>query len=184
MPWQWGETLLQTVAGAKPEDVKPADVQLLADIITSLGAVQAHWMPALLVRQGQLRQAFDSAHTLNRITVGMNPNDGNWLANYYLPWAQQLAALERPELSGLVLRAAVNRFTGVDPKLRAQASQALFSLSNKHGFPAAEIDEKLEWAPLLKSAASFRLGDPIAAWKAFQANEALFAKHEDKVPAD
>ncbi|MFM8470112.1 MAG: discoidin domain-containing protein, partial [Limisphaerales bacterium] len=184
VPWQWGETLLQTVAAAKPEDTKPADVQLLYDIITSLGAVQAHWMPALLVRQAQTGKAFDCTYTVNRITVGMNPNDGNWLANYYIPWAQQLASLGKPELSGLVLRAAVNRFTGVGPKLRAQASQALFSLSSKHGFPAAEIDEKLEWAPLLKSAASFRLGDPIAAWKAFQANEALFAKHEDKVPAD
>ena len=184
VPWQWGETLLQTVTSTKPEDAKPADVQLLADIITSLGAVQAHWMPALLVRQAQTGKAFDCTHTLNRITAGMNPNDGNWLANYYIPWAQQLASLNHPELSGLVLRAAVNRFTGVDPKLRAQASQALFSLSSKHGFPAAEIDEKLEWAPLLKSAASFRLGDPVAAWKAFQANEPLFAKHEDKVPAD
>ena len=32
VPWQWGETLLQTVASAKAEDAKPADVQLLADI--------------------------------------------------------------------------------------------------------------------------------------------------------
>ncbi|NBU08856.1 MAG: hypothetical protein EBS84_07565 [Proteobacteria bacterium] len=184
VPWQWGETLLQTVASAKVEEAKPADVALLSDIITSLGAVQAHWMPAMLVRQAQLNQALDFAHTVNRITVGMNPNDANWLANYYIPWSQQVASLGKPELSGLILRAAVNRFTGVDPKLRAQASQALFSLSNKHGFPAAEIDEKLEWAPLLKSAASFRLGDPIAAWKAFQANEPLFAKHEDKLPAD
>ncbi|NDA67996.1 MAG: hypothetical protein EBY09_15375, partial [Verrucomicrobia bacterium] len=154
VPWQWGETLLQTVASAKVEEAKPADVALLSDIITSLGAVQAHWMPAMLVRQAQLNQALDFAHTVNRITVGMNPNDANWLANYYIPWSQQVASLGKPELSGLILRAAVNRFTGVDPKLRAQASQALFSLSNKHGFPAAEIDEKLEWAPLLKSAAS------------------------------
>jgi len=184
VPWQWGETLLQTVVSAKPEDAKPADVQLLADIITSLGAVRDHWMPALLVRQAQIGKALDCTHTVNRITVGVNPNDGNWLANYYIPWAQQLASLGKPELSGLVLRAAVNRFTGVDAKLRAQASQALFSLSNKHGFSAAEIDEKLEWAPLLKSAMSLRMGDPIAAWKAFQANEPLFAKHEDKLPAD
>ena len=184
IPWQWGETLLQTVASAKVEDAKPADTALLSDIITSLGAVQAHWMPALLVRQAQLGQNLDFTHTVNRITVGMNPNDGNWLANYYIPWAQQVALLNRPELSGLILRSAVNRFTGVDPKLRAQASQALFSLSNKHGFPAADIDEKLEWAPLLKSAMSLRMGDPIAAWKAFQANEPLFAKHEDKLPAD
>ena len=184
VPWQWGETLLQTVTATKPEDAKPADTALLADIITSLGAVQAHWMPALLVRQAQLGQSLDFTHSVNRITVGMNPNDGNWLANYYIPWSQQVAALNRPELSGLILRSAVNRFTGVDPKLRAQASQALFSLSNKHGFPAADIDEKLEWAPLLKSAMSLRMGDPIAAWKAFQANEPLFAKHEDKLPAD
>lgn len=184
VPWQWGEVLLQTVASAKVEDAKPADTALLSDIITSLGAVQAHWMPALLVRQAQLGQNLDFTHTVNRITVGMNPNDGNWLANYYIPWSQQVAALNRPELSGLILRSAVNRFTGVDPKLRAQASQALFSLSNKHGFPAADIDEKLEWAPLLKSAMSLRMGDPIAAWKAFQANEPLFLKHEDKLPAD
>ena len=184
VPWQWGEVLLQTVASAKVEDAKPADNVLLSDIITSLGAVQAHWMPALLVRQAQLGQSLDFTHTVNRITVGMNPNDGNWLANYYIPWSQQVASLNRPELSGLILRSAVNRFTGVDPKLRAQASQALFSLSNKHGFPAADIDEKLEWAPLLKSAMSLRMGDPIAAWKAFQANEPLFAKHEDKLPAD
>ena len=184
VPWQWGETLLQTVASVKVEEAKPADVTLLSEIITSLGAVQAHWMPALLVRQAQLGQSLDFTHTLNRLTVGMNPNDGNWLANYYIPWSQQVAALNRPELAGLILRSAVNRFTGVDAKLRAQASQALFSLSNKHGFPAADIDEKLEWAPLLKSAMSLRMGDPIAAWKAFQANEALFAKHEDKLPAD
>ena len=184
VPWQWGEVLLQTVASAKVEDAKPADTALLSDIITSLGAVQAHWMPALLVRQAQLGQNLDFTHTVNRITVGMNPNDANYLGNYYIPWAQQVALLNRPELSGLILRSAVNRFTGVDPKLRAQASQALFSLSNKHGFPAADIDEKLEWAPLLKSAMSLRMGDPIAAWKAFQANEPLFLKHEDKLPAD
>ena len=184
VPWQWGETILQTVTATKAEDAKAADTALLADIITSLGAVQAHWMPALLVRQAQLLQSLDFTHTVNRITVGMSPNDGNWLANYYIPWSQQVTALNRPELAGLILRSAVNRFTGVDPKLRAQASQALFSLSNKHGFPAADIDEKLEWAPLLKSAMSLRMGDPIAAWKAFQANEPLFAKHEDKLPAD
>lgn len=184
VPWQWGETLLQTVASAKVEDAKPADVALLSDIITSLWAGQAHWMPSLLLRQSQTGQALDATHTLNRLTVGINPNDANWLANYYIPWSQQVAALNKPELSGLILRSAVNRFTGVDPKLRAQASQALFSLSSKHGFPAADIDEKLEWAPLLKSAMSLRMGDPIAAWKAFQANEPLFAKHEDKLPAD
>ena len=184
VPWQWGETILQTVTATKAEDAKAAETALLADIITSLGAVQAHWMPALLVRQAQLLQSLDFTHTVNRITVGMSPNDANWLANYYIPWSQQVTALNRPELSGLILRSAVNRFTGVDPKLRAQASQALFSLSNKHGFPAADIDEKLEWAPLLKSAMSLRMGDPIAAWKAFQANEPLFAKHEDKLPAD
>ncbi len=184
LPWQWGETLLQGATSGKIDETKPADVTLLTDIIKSLGAVQSHWLPALMQRQAQTGQALDFSHSLNRITVGMNPNDGNWLANYYIPWSQQLASLGKPELAGLVLRSAVNRFTGVDPKLRAQASQALFSLSNKNGFPAAEIDEKLEWAPLLKSAASFRLGDPIAAWKAFQANEPLFAKHEDKLPAD
>ncbi|KAF0172054.1 MAG: hypothetical protein FD161_4145 [Limisphaerales bacterium] len=184
VPWQWGEALLQTVVSQKVEDAQPAGVTLLSDLITSLGAVQAHWLPSLLLRQAQLGRQLDFTHTLNRLTVGMNPNDANWLANYYIPWSQQLASLGKPELSGLVLRSAVNRFTGVDPKLRAQASQALFSLSSKHGFPAAEIDEKLEWAPLLKSAMSFRMGDPIAAWKAFQANEALFAKHEDKLPAD
>jgi TolA-binding protein len=184
VPWQWGEALLQTVVTRKVDEAKPADVALLTDLISSLGAVQAHWLPSLLLRQAQTGQALDATHSLNRLTVGMNPNDANWLGNYYIPWSQQLASLGKPELSGLVLRSAVSRFTGVDPKLRAQASQALFSLSSKHGFPAAEIDEKLEWAPLLKSAMSFRMGDPIAAWKAFQANEALFAKHEDKLPAD
>ena len=184
VPWQWGESLLQIVTSSKVEDTKPADVLLLSDIIASLGAVQAHWMPALLVRQAQLGRSLDFTHSVNRITVGMNPNDANWLGNYYIPWSQQVALLNKPELAGLILRSAVNRFTGVDPKLRAQASQALFSLSNKHGFPAADIDEKLEWAPLLKSAMSLRMGDPIAAWKAFQANEPLFAKHEDKLPAD
>ena len=184
VPWQWTEAINQGVYLTKPEDAKIADVALLQDIITSLGVVHAHWMPSVLVRQAKTGQHFEFAQMLNRITVGMNPNDGNWLANYYIPWSQQVASLNKPELSGLILRSAVNRFTGVDPKLRAQASQALFSLSNKHGFPAAEIDEKLEWAPLLKSAASFRMGDPIAAWKAFQLNEPLFAKHEDKLPAD
>ena len=184
LPWQWGEAVLQTVASAKVEDAKPADVTVLANVVDTLGVVQNHWLPAILLRQAQVGQHLEFANTLNRITASMNPNDGNWLANYYVPWSQQLATLNRPELAGLTLRAAVNRFTGVDPKLRAQASQALFSLSNKNGFPASEIDEKLEWAPLLKSAASFRLGDPIAAWKAFQVNEALFLKHEDKLPAD
>ncbi|MEQ2007555.1 MAG: tetratricopeptide repeat protein, partial [Limisphaerales bacterium] len=184
VPWQWTEAINQLVYTTKVEDAKPADVALLSDIITSLGVVHAHWLPSVLVRQAQTGQHLDFAHTLNRLTVGMNPNDANWLANYYIPWSQQVALLNKPELAGLILRSAVNRFTGVDPKLRAQASQALFSLSSKHGFPAAEIDEKLEWAPLLKSAMSFRMGDPIAAWKAFQANEPLFAKHEDKLPAD
>ena len=184
VPWQWTEAINQGIYTTKVEDAKPADVAVLSDIITSMGIVHAHWMPSVLVRQAQTAQHLDFTHTLNRVTVNMNPNDANWLANYYIPWSQQVASLNKPELSGLILRSAVNRFTGVDPKLRAQASQALFSLSSKHGFPAAEIDEKLEWAPLLKSAVSYRMGDPLAAWKSFQANEALFAKHEDKLPAD
>jgi TolA-binding protein len=89
-----------------------------------------------------------------------------------------------PEVAGLLLRQTINRFTGIDAKLRAQASQALFSLSSKRKFAAVEIDEKLEWAPLLKSAVSLRTGDPAAAWKTLEANEALLAKHEDKLPAD
>ncbi len=184
IPWQWGESLIQTVYRADVTNATSEEVTLVEDIVETLGPVQGHWMPTALLRQGFLKQGFKFSQTLNEITVRMNPNDGNWLANYYVKWGQQLASFDRPELAGLVLRAAMNRFTGADQKLRAQATQALFSLAGKHGFPAAEIDEKLEWAPLLKSALSFRMGDPVAAWNAFQANEALFVKHEDKVPAD
>jgi TolA-binding protein len=184
VPWQWGETLLQTVASKKVEEATPQDLVLLNDITTGIGLLQGHWLPALLLRQAQLNQPLEFTQTLNRLVAAQNPNDGGALTASYLAWSQQLVTMEKPELAGLVLRNAVNRFTGVDPKLRAQASQALASLSTKFGFTASEIDDKLEWAPLLRAANSYRMGDPIAAWKAYQENEALFQKHEDKLSAD
>ncbi len=184
LPWQWADTLVDPIRKAKLEETKPEHIALLRDVTVALGAVQPTWLHDLMLRQAQTGQHFEFAQSVNRITAGQSPNQGAALTTYYLPWSQQLAAIGKPELAGIVLRSGVNYFTGVDPKLRAQASQALFSLSSKHGFPAAEIDERLEWAPLLKSAISFRMGDPAAAWKLFQSNEELFAKHEDKVPAD
>ncbi|HEV7404151.1 MAG TPA: tetratricopeptide repeat protein [Chthoniobacteraceae bacterium] len=184
VPWQWGETLFQTVGSKKVEEVTPQDLTLLNDLTTALGPVQGHWLPGLLLRQAQLNQHLEFTQTLNRLVAAQNPNDGGSLTTYYLAWSQQLVTMEKQELAGLVLRNAVNRFTGVDPKLRAQASQALASLSTKFGFTASEIDDKLEWAPLLHAAQSFRMGDPIAAWKSYQEHEALFQKHEDKLSAD
>lgn len=184
VPWQWGETLLQTVVTKKIEETTPQDLQLLSDITTGIGLVQGHWLPHLLVRQAQQNQPLEFTQTLNRLVAAQNPNDGGSLTTYYLAWSQQLVTMEKPELAGLVLRNAVNRFTGVDPKLRAQASQALASLSTKFSFTASEIDGKLEWAPLLRAAESYRMGDPVAAWKAYQENETLFTKHEDKLSAD
>jgi len=184
IPYQWAETLVDATVKAKPAAAKPEEVAALGDAAAAFGNFRPEWPSALLLRQAQVGQHFEFTDNLNRITARQNANQASALTSTYLPWSQELVAMNKPELAGIVLRNAVNRFTGVDPKLRAQASQALFSLSSKHGFPAAEIDEKLEWAPLLKSAISFRMGDPATAWKTFQANEALFAKHEDKLPAD
>ncbi len=184
VPSVWADTLAQDVLKAKVEEAKPQDVVLLSEIVAAFGAAQPTWLPGILLRQAQLGQPMEFAQTLNRLAANQNPNDSGALTTAYLVWSQQLATLNRPELGGLVLRAAVNRFTGVDPKLRAQASQALSSMSNKFGFAASEIDEKLEWAPLLKAAQSYRMGDPTAAWKSYQENEALFQKHEDKLAAD
>jgi TolA-binding protein len=183
IPWLWADELMKPIHAAKIEEVKPEQVTLLAEIIDCFGVAQGHWMWNLTPRRAQVGQYFETMQTLNRVTAASNPNDSNQLG-LYITLAQQLASINKPELGGIALRSAVNRFTGVDPKIRAQASQVLFSLSSKHGFAAVEIDEKVEWAPLLKSALSFRMGDPLAAWKAFEANEALFAKHEDKLPAD
>jgi len=184
LPWQWADTLSQPILKAKVEEVKPEQVALLSDIVTTLGTSQPQWLSGLMLRQAQVGQSLEFTQSLNRLAANQNPNDGAALTSAYLPWSQQLATMNQPELGGLVLRAAVNRFTGIDPKLRAQASQALASMSTKYGFAASEIDEKLEWAPLLKAALSFRMGDPNAAWKSYQENEALFQKHEDKLAAD
>jgi len=163
------------------ESATAADLQALADIVSILG--QASALPALAARQGQAGKPFEACESIARLVVGANPNGAGEMAGF-VALAQTMDSINKPELAGITLRSAINRLTGIDSKQRAQASQALFSLSSKRGFAAVEIDEKLEWAPLLKSAVSFRMGDNVAAWKQFEANEPLFAKHEDKVPAD
>jgi len=183
LPVRWAETLSRSASSAKVEDAKPEQIALLSNLVTVLGPQQS-WLSSLMPRQAWFGQNLEFADNLNRLTAASNSNDGIALTTVFIPLSQQLAALNKPELAGLVLRAAVNRFSGVDPNLRSQASQALFSLSNQYGFPAAEIDDKLEWSPLLKAAMNLRMGDPVAAWKIFQENEALFEKHQDKLPAD
>ena len=183
LPTQWADSLFQSVSSTKVEEAKPEQVALLSNLASALGPQQG-WLTNLMLRQAQLGQILEFGDSLNRLTAAQASNDGGALQSVYLPLSQQLVTLGKPELAGLVLRSAVNRFSGVDPKLRSQASQALFSLSNKYGFAAADIDDKVEWSPLLKAAMNLRLGDPVAAWKMFQENEALFDKHQDKLPAD
>ena len=183
LPTQWAESLNQSVSSTKVEETKPEQIALLSNLVTFVSPQQS-WLSSLMLRQAYLGQNLEFTDSLNRLTANSLTNDGGALATVFIPLSQQLVTLNKPELGGLVLRAAINRFSGVDPKLRSQASQALFSLSNQYGFPAAEINDKLEWSPLLKAAMSLRMGDPVAAWKMFQENEALFEKHQDKLPAD
>lgn len=183
LPTQWADTLYQGVAAIKVEEAKPEQITLLSNLVNTV-APQQSWLSCLMLRQAWLGQNLEFTDNLNRLAMASASNDSGALLNGFLPLSQQLVSLNKPELAGLVLRSAINRFSSVDPKLRSQASQALFSLSNKYGFPAAEIDDKLEWAPLLKAATSLRMGDPVTAWKLFQENEALFQKHQDKLPAD
>jgi TolA-binding protein len=175
------EKLAKDLVTKTPEDFTPADLATLESAIT-LGSLPNH-LPALALRHAQQHQPLDAARTIARIIAATSPNDPGSVSSF-TSLAQKIDESGFPELAGLTLRQTINRATGVDPKLRAQASQALFSLSSKRKFAAVEIDEKLEWSPLLKSAVSLRMGDPSSAWKTFESNEALLAKHEDKLPAD
>ena len=183
VPSQWVDAFVQPIASAPVSSVTSEQVAQLSDFVTVFGP-QLSWTATLMLRQAQTGRNLEFSESLNILTALQSSRDGIALATVYLPLAQQLVTLEKPELAGLVLRAAVNRFTDVDAKLRSQASQSLFSLSSKSGFRAVEIDEKLEWAPLLRAATSFRNGDPVVAWQLFQANDALFDKYEDKLPVD
>ena len=178
---QLSDFLLKEAVPNPIESSTAAEVQALTDIVSTLS--QSSALPALAARQAQTEKPFEACESIARLVVAANPNGAGEMAGF-LSLAQTLDSIGKPELAGITLRSAINRLTGIDAKQRAQASQALFSLSSKRGFAAVEIDEKLEWAPLLKSAVSFRMGDTVAAWKQFEANEPLFAKHEDKVPAD
>jgi TolA-binding protein len=180
-PTPFLETLAKEISARDPEQISNADLETLA-MSVELGGIgtQIH---SLITSQTALRLPMEAARTITRMVQSAGATDGA-AAQAFVTLAQKLDGLGHPEVAGLLLRQTINRFTGIDAKLRAQASQALFSLSSKRKFAAVEIDEKLEWAPLLKSAVSLRTGDPAAAWKTFEVNEALFAKHEDKLPAD
>lgn len=175
------EKVVKELSAKAPEQVNESDLKLLSDSI-QLGAFGMH-LPALAMQQAALHKPLEAARTMTRLIQAAGSAEST-SATSFISLAQKFDANNLPEIAGLILRQTINRFTGVDPKLRAQASQALFSLSNKRKFAAVEIDDKLEWAPLLRSAVSLRMGDPIAAWKTFEANENLLAKHEDKLPAD
>lgn len=181
-PTKWSEILLKPALTAKPEEVTAEQLKLLSDSCDILGN-PSPLLLSLVSRNAHLGDNFAAARRLHQVLLISNANDSAQL-NGFVTLAQQLATLKKPELGGIALRSSINRFTGVDPKVRSQASQVLFSLSSKHGFAAVEIDPKLEWAPMLKAALNFRMGDVTAAWKAYEDNEALFAKHEDKLPAD
>jgi TolA-binding protein len=175
------EKVVKDIAAKEAADTTPNDLQMLAAAITVGG--HTTYLPTLAFRRANQNLPFDAARTIARIIAAASPNDPNSIVAF-TALAQKLDEAGHPEIAGLTLRQTINRFTGTDPKLRAQASQALFSLSSKRKFAAVEIDEKLEWSPLLKSAVSLRMGDPTTAWKTFETNEALLAKHEDKLPAD
>ena len=180
-PTPFLDKLAKDLTAKEPAEATPADIKTLESVI-ALGGF-SNYLPSLALRQASKQQSLDSARTIARLVAATSPNDAASVSNF-TALAQKLDEAGLPELAGLTLRQTINRATGVDPKLRAQASQALFSLSSKRKFSAVEIDEKLEWSPLLKSAVSLRMGDPTSAWKTFESNEELLAKHEDKLPAD
>ncbi len=182
LPWSWLDKIVGPLLSADAGKLTPDQLQLLA--AADLVYPNTRWTSDLMLAQAEVSETWGFADSLNRVTLDKNPRDTNALSGGHLVWSQKLADKGKNEYAGLVLRAAVDRFTEVDSKLRAQASQALYSISDQGGFRSVEIDDSLAWAPLLKSAANFRNGDPTAAWKLFQENEGLFAKHQDKLPAD
>jgi len=182
LPMQWLDTLVKKAISAQLDASTPEQIALLAD--ADAVSPNGLWTPALIVRQAQGGNAFDFAERLNRYAAAQNPSDTNKLTGVFFPSSQQLVAIGKPELAGLVLRSAMNRFTGVSADLRTQTEQSLFSLGGKSGLRATEIDEKLEWAPLLKAAASFSDGDSKDAWNRFEKNETLFDKYSEKLPSD
>lgn len=175
------ETVAKELAAKTPEETTAQDLERFTAAV-QLGTNAAH-LPALAARHAAANQPFPAARIIARLIQAAGAGESTSAVSF-ITLAQKLDALGHPELAGVTLRQTINRFTAVDAKLRAQASQALFSLSSKRRFSAVEIDEKLEWAPLLKSAVALRMGDPAAAWKTFETHEALLAKHEDKLPAD